>query len=101
MRQRQPRGFAQILLCRFGAAVDGMSGKMIAMERDEKPAYHIRYVTKDVTQIANAVRTVPREWIVPENNNVTDECLRWILPLIQGEAEPVWRDGLPVHFVLE
>ncbi len=84
-----------------GAAIDGLSGKMIAMERDEKPAYHIRYVTKDVTQIANAVRTVPREWIFPENNNVTDECLRWILPLIRGEAAGEWKDGLPVHFVLE
>ena len=88
-----------------GAAVDGMSGKMIAMERADNPAtrlgYEIRYVTKGIASIANAVRTVPREWIVPENNNVTDECLRWILPLIQGEADPVWRDGLPVHFVIE
>ncbi|MBQ3708022.1 MAG: 6-phosphofructokinase [Clostridia bacterium] len=83
------------------AAIDGLSGKMIAMERAEDSAYRIRYVTKDVTQIANAVRTVPREWIVPENNNVTDECLGWILPLIRGEAEGEWKDGLPVHFVLE
>ena len=80
-------------------AVSGTTGSMIAMERTEGGAYGIRYVPSDVTKIANAVREVPREWIVPENNNVTDDCLRWILPLIQGEAETVWRDGLPVHYV--
>ncbi len=86
------------------AAVSGISGSMIAMKRVEKPAYRFGYdiccETKDVTEIANAVREVPREWIVPENNNVTDECLRWILPLIQGEAKTVWKDGLPSHFVI-
>ncbi len=88
-----------------GSAVSGVTGSMVAMERAENPGsesgYALKYVTKDVSTIANAVRAVPREWIVPENNNVTDECLRWILPLIQGETEPVWKDGLPVHFVLE
>ncbi len=88
-----------------GSAVSGVTGSMVAMERVEEPenksGYHLKYVTKDVSTIANAVREVPREWIVPENNNVTDECLRWILPLIQGEASPVWKDGLPSHFVID
>ena len=87
-----------------GAALSGVTGSMIAMERVDSPeskfGYRIRYTTKDVSTIANAVRTVPREWIVPENNNVTDECLRWILPLIQGETKPFWKDGLPEHFVI-
>ena len=87
-----------------GAAVSGVTGAMIAMERTDNPAYRfgyeLRYVTKEIASIANAVREVPREWIVPENNNVTDECLKWILPLIQGEVKTVWKDGLPAHFVI-
>ena len=85
------------------AAVSGVTGAMAAMERvgnpEKKFGYDLNYVTKDISSIANAVREVPREWIVPENNNVTDECLRWILPLIQGEAAPEWKEGLPVHYV--
>lgn len=87
-----------------GAAVSGVTGSMVAMERVEKPeykfGYDLNYVTKDIASIANAVREVPREWIAPEGNNVTDECLRWILPLIQGEVRTVWKDGLPAHFVI-
>ena len=83
------------------AALRGVSGAMIAMKREPGEEYRIAYEATDVTKIANAVRTVPRDFIVKKNNNVTKKCLRYLLPLIRGEAEPVWRDGLPVHFVLE
>ena len=86
------------------SAIEGTTGAMIAMERFENrdfpDGYGCRYVPKEIAGIANAVRVVPREWIVPENNNVTDECLSWILPLIQGEVQTVWKDGLPAHFVI-
>ena len=86
-------------------AIEGTTGAMIAMERFEDKnfpdGYACRYLPKEIAAIANAVREVPREWIVPEGNNVTDECLRWILPLIQGEWPVVWKDGLPAHFVFD
>ena len=45
--------------------------------------------------------TVPLEFITKDKNNVTDECLKWILPLVQGEISPEFKNGLPVHFVIE
>ena len=80
-------------------AVAGTSGCMIAMVRAEDE-YKITFEPKDVTKIANAVRSVPREFINEAGNNVTRECLEYIKPMIAGEAKSVFCDGLPVHFVI-
>ncbi len=80
-------------------AVAGTSGCMIAMIRAENE-YAISFEPKDVTKIANAVRSVPRTMINEEGNNVTTECLEYIKPMIAGETKSVFKDGLPVHFVI-
>ena len=78
-------------------AVEGQSGKMIAMLREAGEEYRILYVSKDVSDIANAVRSVPRDFINGRGNNVTDECLEYILPLIQGEIDTVYEKGMPKY----
>ena len=83
------------------AAADGTSGAMISMRRESGEEYRIAYDTVAIDDIANGMRSVPRQFITPEGNNVTKQCLSYILPLIQGEVTPTWRDGLPVHFVIE
>lgn len=80
------------------AACSGSTGCMMAMERSGE--YDIAYTAKDIKGIANAVRCVPREMINERGNNVTDECLAYIMPLIQGEVNNQFRCGLPVHLVL-
>ena len=83
------------------ALLEGATGCMMAMERMEGVAYFVNYVPKDIKDIANAVKTVPDNFITPEGNNVTDEALRYILPLIQGECILEYKEGLPVHFVFD
>ena len=39
-------------------------------------------------------------YINEEGNGITAEGLAYLLPLIQGELTPVFRDGLPVHIIL-
>lgn len=80
------------------AASHGDSGCMISIERGE--GYSINYTSKSISDIANAVRNVPRDMINEEGNYVTDECLHYILPLIQGERKQKYEMGLPVHIVL-
>ena len=80
------------------AAAAGSTGCMMAMERSGE--YDITFVPKDISGIANAVRSVPREMINERGNNVTDECLRYILPMIHGEVYGEYENGIPVHFVL-
>ncbi len=81
------------------AAVDGATGCMMAIERAEGKDYSVSFVPKDISGIANAVRTVPDSFINEEGNNVTDEALEYLLPLIKGEIDLKWRDGLPEIFV--
>ncbi len=80
------------------SAVFGISGCMMAMDRAEDK-YDITFKAKTIADIANKVKTVPREFITEDGSNVTDECLRYILPMIQGEADNYYKDGLPVHLM--
>ena len=67
----------------------------IIRDSDEPYTYHIEAV--DTTQVANKECSVPVEWITPEGNDVTDDLITYIRPLIQGEAFPTFRDGLPSY----
>lgn len=79
-------------------AVGGKSACMMAMVRSDE-GYNITYEAKAISSIANMVKTVPTEYICDDGANVTDECLEYILPMIQGEAENYFDKGLPVHLV--
>ncbi len=83
-----------------GCATAGTTGCMISMVRAQGE-YAISFEAFDIAKIANQVRSVPREFINETGNNVTDECLRYILPLIQGEPVIQYQNGLPVHFVID
>ncbi len=82
-------------------AISGKTGSMAAFERVSNSPYKCECVEADLDKVANAVRSVPLEFITSEKNNVTDECLEWILPLIQGEVETEYSNGLPVHMVIK
>lgn len=81
------------------AALSGKSGSMVAAVRSTGE-YSVSFEAADISKIANAVRAVPRSYINEQGNNVTDECLSYIRPLIMGEVSPRYEDGLPVHFVI-
>ena len=79
-------------------AASGETGKMMIFTRQEGDAYQVSIDSADIAGIANAVRSVPREYINERGNNVTAECLAYIAPLIVGEPEIRFEYGLPKHF---
>ena len=81
-------------------AVRGDSGKMMCFERVDNEKYKIRCVARDISEIANKIKKVPREFINERGNNVNGNCIDYIMPLISGEAEIEYQNGLPVHFVI-
>ncbi|MBQ7501019.1 MAG: 6-phosphofructokinase, partial [Clostridia bacterium] len=83
------------------AAVGGTTGRMMNFVRTSSDPYKVECSHEDISKIANKVRVVPDEFINAEGNNVTDECLRYIAPLIYGEPNIKFENGLPVHFVIE
>ena len=81
-------------------AGQGISCRMMTMERAKDGDYRIEISHKDVAEIANRIKQVPDEWINPRGNHVTDGCCRYLLPLIQGEASCAYEGGLPRHLIL-
>ena len=79
----------------------GESGVMMAFRRISNNPYRVEIVTADISKIANQAKKFPREWINPEGNNVTVDALNYFLPLIQGEPQLEFRNGIPVHFRLD
>ena len=81
-------------------AEQGITRQMITVCRVSTNPYLITYEPRDVSQIANKIRYVDDEFINSEGNHVTDACCNYLLPLIQGEVNCKYENGLPVHIVL-
>ena len=71
-------------------AVNGVSGVMMSFDGSE-------ITTADVSQVANKIKYMPDDFINEAGNFVTDKCLKYIKPLIQGEMPVKYKDGLPLH----
>ena len=81
-------------------AGQGISRQMITARRVSTEPYLITFEPKDVSEIANKIRYVDDAFINADGNHVTDECCNYLLPLIQGEVNCKYENGLPVHIVL-
>ncbi len=82
------------------AGISGSTGVMVSSVRGKTPGYSVTFKTEEIAGIANAIRCVPDSYINERGNGVTDECLKYIYPLIQGECQTVYKEGLPVHIVI-
>lgn len=71
---------------------------MMTIVRASESPYRAEFSHSNVSDIANRVKSVPRSFINDAANNVSDECIAYIAPLVVGEAYPEYKDGLPVYF---
>ncbi len=81
-------------------ALDGKSGRMAAIRRVSDEPYRIELTDVPVSESANAEKTVPAAWITPEGNDVTKEMTAYLKPLIQGESQVIYKNGIPCHIQL-
>lgn len=77
------------------AAFSGQTGEMSVIRRIGDAPYEIEYGTAPVANVANFEKKVPRSWISEEGNDVKEELLTYLRPLIQGEVETKYVNGLP------
>jgi 6-phosphofructokinase 1 len=82
------------------AADEGDTGKMVVIDRVSDDPYQSATGVYDVHKIANGEKCVPREWINKEGNNVTEDLVDYIRPLISGDYPNVMVGGLPRHLYL-
>ncbi len=83
------------------AAAAGQSGMMMTFRRAEEAPYRVTVESGNIAEIANRVRTVPDAFITADGMQITDTCVEYLRPLILGEVDQEYRDGLPLHFSLK
>ena len=78
-------------------AVNGITDKMVGFERryDENGKYVCGIKLIDLAEVANTEKKVPDSMINAQGNGVTEEFISYVLPLIEGEAKPVYQNGVP------
>ena len=77
------------------AAVNGETDKMVCYERQPGEEYKCEYRLLPLELAANTEKTVPLNWITNNGTYVSDEYVKYALPLIQGDCKAPLEDGLP------
>ncbi len=77
------------------AAVAGETDKMVCYSRKAGDKYVCEYKLLPLELAANTEKTVPLEWITNNGTGISDEFVKYALPLIQGECDMKKEDGLP------
>ncbi|MBR6392329.1 MAG: 6-phosphofructokinase [Eubacterium sp.] len=77
------------------AAEEGNTGVFSTLRRTSNKPYCVEYGLEDVAVVANREKFVPREWINEEGNDVTEEMVTYLKPLIRGVAQTPYRAGMP------
>lgn len=76
---------------------EGVTASMVTMNRVSDDPYTIEYGYAEIKNIANEAKSVPAEWINAAGNDVTQELIDYLTPLIQGESNVIYENGLPVY----
>ena len=81
-------------------AAEGLSDRMITLVRKDVDGYACEISSADLAEVANHVKPFPAHWIT-EDGNIHHQFLKYVLPLIQGEVDLPFEQGLPKLVELE
>ena len=80
------------------AALKGTTGVMITIQRASDDPYLSFYEESSLEGIANIEQKIPLDWITSNGSDVTEEIVRYLRPLVRGEASERMDGGLPRFF---
>ncbi|HYP16044.1 MAG TPA: 6-phosphofructokinase [Opitutus sp.] len=83
------------------AAIDGQTDKMVTLVRGDSDHYTCETGLAPLSDIANGVKKLPREWINEDGTSMNFQFLRFAQPLIQGEVTVPYENGVPVFARLD
>jgi len=79
-------------------ALNGVSGEMAAIRRVSDKPYKVVYESVSIDKVANNEKLVPRDWMNEKGNHVNQKMIDYLYPLIQGECNIQYKNGIPMHF---
>ncbi len=84
----------------FQCAFEGRSGEMASIHRTCSNPYTVEYTSVPVSSVANREKTVPLHMIHRDGNDVTEEMMQYLKPLLQGEVNIRYKNGIPTYMYL-
>ncbi len=81
-------------------ALKGNTAKMMVFVRNKSDKYSVTIDSVDIKSIANLEKKIPLEWINARGNDITNELYNYIKPLIQGEINLKYKNGIPDYLYL-
>lgn len=75
----------------------GKNAVMPAIIRGNGKRYSWSIQEAPLAKVANVEKMMPRNFITRDGFGITEAARDYLLPLIQGEAETPFRNGMPVH----
>jgi len=82
-------------------AIAGENAVMPVIERVSSKPYRWRIGVAKLADVANKEKMMPRDFISEDGFHITPKCRAYLLPLIQGEAPPPYKNGLPDYIKLK
>jgi 6-phosphofructokinase 1 len=76
-------------------AVAGKNAIMPAIRRLSDAPYRWDIVEAPLSEVANQEKSVPDNFIKSDGFGITEAARRYLAPLVEGEAYPPFRNGLP------
>ncbi|MEI6301406.1 MAG: 6-phosphofructokinase [Betaproteobacteria bacterium] len=82
-------------------ALKGMNAVMPAIRRSSQKPYRWKLEPAPLSDIANKEKMLPASYISADGFGITQQARNYLAPLVQGEAPPPYRNGLPDFVVLK
>jgi 6-phosphofructokinase len=77
-------------------ALAGMNGVMPIIVRNKGSKYKWSIEAAPLSKIANLEKKLPKSFISKNGMNVTQKAIDYLMPLIQGESHPPYKNGIPL-----
>jgi 6-phosphofructokinase 1 len=82
-------------------ALKGQTAVMPTIDRVSDTPYRYKIGLAPLAKVANVEKFMPRNFITADGFGITEACKRYLLPLIQGEDYPKYKNGVPVYATLK
>ncbi len=82
-------------------ALKGKNAIMPAIIRTSSDPYRWEIQEADLSKVANVEKMMPTEYITDDGFGITQDGRDYLLPLIQGEDYPPYKNGLPDYVTLK
>jgi len=82
-------------------AIEGHNSIMPTVVRKSSNPYVWEIGEAPLSEVANVEKMMPKEFITEDGFGITNPCKEYLYPLIEGEAYPPYRNGMPDYVTMK